>query len=235
MSADGLRFDGERIVVCSGSEEYRLVIDRSCPVTRTSCSTPPDDFERLSDPDALALYLQERPHTRTPLALDMRVQQMQIVQERTPATSSGRRQERPLYERSNRLTNRGLAALWRVARFLGSEVVGHGDEAGDRSQLLRMGDRRHGSGVDRATRPRPAVPSQPPLIGAIFQSPRNLGLALDGFAGEKILNGLDELARIRGLGNIEISARHAGANIGRGFRRARSSESPEAFHAWDCP
>ncbi len=130
MSADGLRFDGERIIVCSGSEEYRLVIDRSCPVTRTSCSTPPDDFERLSDPDALALYLQERPHTRTPLALDMRVQQMQIVQERTPATSSVRRQEQPLYERSNRLTNVAWLLFGGLLVFLGAKWLGMGMKQG---------------------------------------------------------------------------------------------------------
>ncbi len=130
MPADSLGFDGERIVVCSGNDEYRLVIDRSCPVTRISCSTPPDDFERLTDPDALALYLQERPHTETPLALDMRVQQMQMLQERAPAPSSGRRQERPLYERSNRVTTVAWLLFGGLLVFLGAKWLGMGMKQG---------------------------------------------------------------------------------------------------------
>lgn len=130
MSADSLRFDGERIIVCSGNEEYRFVVDRGCPVTRASCSAPPDDFARLTDPDTLALYLGERPHTSTPLALDMRVQQMQIVQERGSTSSSGRRQEQPLYDRPNRLTTVAWLLFGGLLVYLGSKWLGMGMKQG---------------------------------------------------------------------------------------------------------
>lgn len=130
FSADSLRFDGQRIIVDSGNDEYRFVIDRSCPVTLASCTSPPDDFERLTDPDALALYLQERPHTSAPLALDMRVAQMQILKERAPTSSLGHRQERPLYERPNRLTTVAWLVFGGLLVYLGSKWLGMGMKQG---------------------------------------------------------------------------------------------------------
>jgi hypothetical protein len=129
-AADGLRYDGGRIIVQSGNDEYRLDVDRDCPVTLCSCSMPPDDFDRMSDPDVLDAYLEERPHTRAPLSLDMYVRQMHVDEERSPRPSSALRRNAPMYERPSMLKSAAWFLVGVALVFAGSIWLGVGTRRG---------------------------------------------------------------------------------------------------------
>lgn len=101
ITANTMRYDGERIIVSTGDDELWFTVDKSCKFTRHSATAPPDDFNRLTDPDLLSPFLEERPHTSTQLSLEMQVPQMEINREK-PAmetASLGRKAEPRLYDR----------------------------------------------------------------------------------------------------------------------------------------
>jgi hypothetical protein len=125
IRADGLRYDGSRVIVKGGDVEYWLDLDKNCPVTVYSCSTLPDEFARITDPDLLATFLSERPHRTALLSLEMRVPHMQVNVERPPLPPKPQVAKRPLYDRPSTLRSLvwfliGVALVYIGARWLGS-------------------------------------------------------------------------------------------------------------------
>lgn len=129
IPADGLRYDGERLGVSSGADEFCFVIDRNCPMTLYSFTASPDDFERLVDAEMLASYVNDRPHSSAPLALQMRASQMHTTRERPPA-SSARQREAPMYERPTQLKTIGWLILGILLVLIGAKWLGAGMKQG---------------------------------------------------------------------------------------------------------
>jgi hypothetical protein len=125
IKADGLRYDGSRIIVKGGGVEYWFDLDKNCPVTVFSCSIPPDEFARVTDPDLLAAFLSERPYRTTPLSLEMHVAQMHINVEKPARPASPQVAKRPLYDRPSTLRSLiwfliGVALVYLGSRWLGT-------------------------------------------------------------------------------------------------------------------
>jgi hypothetical protein len=129
VAADSLCYDGRGIIVQCGGQEYRLEIDHGRAVTVTSCAVTPDDFAKITDPEMLAAYVEERPQTRMPLGLEMHVRHMQAKQVRQPQLTQLRAQK-PLYDRPNRLRDLAWLLVGGLLIYSGARWLGSGMKQG---------------------------------------------------------------------------------------------------------
>ncbi|GEM_PF-6361513 len=125
VAAQSLRYDGNRLIVVTTDAEYGLVVDRNCPVSLTSCTVLPADFEGIADADLLAAYLATHPHTEARLSLEMHVPQMNIDRPRASTTVTTGRQ-RPLYERPSTAKSVAWFAVGVLLIYLGARWLGMG-------------------------------------------------------------------------------------------------------------
>jgi hypothetical protein len=124
IQADGIRYDGQRIIVRKGLEEYRISIDRMRPIKLYSSRVIPSEFAQLADPELLELYLTQHEHTDVPLADEVRVPQMAVYDERPAANLP--RAEKPLYDRPSSFKSLLWIAAGVVAVAFGMTLVTSG-------------------------------------------------------------------------------------------------------------
>lgn len=125
VAAQSLRYDGSRLIVVTADAEYRLVVDRNCPVSLTSCTVLPADFEGIVDADLLGTYLATHPHADASLSLEMHVPQMNMARPRGSTTVTTGRQ-RPLYERPSTAKTVTWLAVGVLLIYLGARWLGMG-------------------------------------------------------------------------------------------------------------
>jgi hypothetical protein len=129
VQADGLRYDGTRLVVHTLEAEYRLGIDQRCPVGVTSCTAAPEDFERIADPDILAAYLADRPSAQAALSIEMHVPQMRIDRPK-PSRSLTSGAQGPLYERPSTTKSVAWLVVGAILIYIGARWLGMGMKQG---------------------------------------------------------------------------------------------------------
>ncbi|HXW50601.1 MAG TPA: hypothetical protein VEJ41_01320 [Candidatus Acidoferrales bacterium] len=129
IAAQTLLYDGTRLAVKTIDGEYRMIVDRKCPVALTSTTATPDDFARIADPELLGAYIAERPHTQTALLLEMHVPQMRIETPK-PSKSLISGQQRPLYERPSTAKSLVWLVVGAVLIVVGARWLGLGMKQG---------------------------------------------------------------------------------------------------------
>ena len=117
------------MVIVSAEAEYRLLVDRKCPVDLISCAVTPGDFEGIDDPELLAAYVADRPHAQTSLSLEMHVPQMRIDKPK-PQSSVIRGPQQPLYERPNMAKTIAWLVCGAILIYVGARWLGLGMKQG---------------------------------------------------------------------------------------------------------